>query len=417
MVSLFLYIIKVFYMKLRFSFLVLALIMTSMGLRAHTTDDFRKWLQAGGKGTVGEQSFAGKALSAADADAAVQTIQNHFNTVNASRFADIWKNQRIHRDSLTMRFMYRVYGDKPADGRSLYISMHGGGGTTPDVNDQQWQNQIVLYHPQEGIYVAPRSLEDVWDMWFRPYLDGFYEELIQSAVKEFGVNPDKVYITGYSAGGDGTFRMAPRMADHWAAALMCAGHPGNTSPIGLRNLPFGMWIGLADGAYERNLHGKEWCAALAALHQADPEGYVTNTNMPLTGHWMNQMDTVAFHWMGQFKRNPYPQKVVWKQDSTYLNTAMYWLSMAKDKVAPGGLVVAEHYGNEFTIDECYAPEIVIGLNDRMIDYAKPVVVRYHGKELFRGKVKRTVGDIYTSWQERKDPCYAFSTRLTVRLKD
>ena len=26
-----------------------------------------------------------------------------------------------------MRFEYVVYGDKPKDGRSLYISMHGGG--------------------------------------------------------------------------------------------------------------------------------------------------------------------------------------------------------------------------------------------------------------------------------------------------
>ena len=233
---------------------------------------------------------------------------------------------------------------------------------------------------------------------------------------QFGVNPDKVYITGYSAGGDGTFRMAPRMADHWAAALMCAGHPGNTSPVGLRNLPFGMWIGLADGAYERNLHGKEWCAALAALHQADPEGYVTNTNMPMTGHWMNQMDTVAFHWMGQFVRNPYPDKVVWKQDSTYLNTAMYWLSLPRNVVKPGGLIVAEHYGNEIAVHDCYADQLTIGLNDHMIDYAKPVVVTYRGREVFRGKVKRTVEAIARSYAARHDDRYVFPTLLTVKLR-
>jgi hypothetical protein len=33
--------------------------------------------------------------------------------------------------------------------------MHGGGGAPAEVNDRQWQNQIGLYEPDEGIYVAP----------------------------------------------------------------------------------------------------------------------------------------------------------------------------------------------------------------------------------------------------------------------
>lgn len=387
------------------------------GAKGHVTDDMNKWLgqSVEQRAAIETQTFGRKPLSVQEAVEVQHLLFDRFNQENGSRFSDFWKSRRIQRDSLTMRFKFRVYGEKPADGRSLYISMHGGGGTTPEVNDGQWDNQILLYHPREGVYVAPRSLENVWDMWFRPYLDGFYDELIESAVAVYGVNPDKVYITGYSAGGDGTFRMAPRMADRWAAALMCAGHPGNTSPVGLRNLPFGMWIGLMDGAYERNLHGKEWCAALAALHQADPEGYVANTNMPMTGHWMNQQDTLAFHWMGQFRRNAYPRRVVWKQDSTYLNTTMYWLSMPKESVKPGGLIVAEHYGNEFTIHECYAKELTIGLNDEMIDYRRPVVVRFRGREVFRGKVRRTAADIYAAWRQRKDVRYAFPTLLRLTL--
>ena len=63
-----------------------------------------------------------------------------------------------------MPFDYRVFGNKPADGRSLYISMHGGGGTTTEKNDQQWQNQITLYQPTEGVYLAPRASWDEWNM-------------------------------------------------------------------------------------------------------------------------------------------------------------------------------------------------------------------------------------------------------------
>lgn len=385
--------------------------------RCAVIDDLKKWLDipVAERGSIGRQSFAQKALSSKEAGEALRLLNETFYAENAKRFARIWETQTISRDTLTMKFKYRVYGEKPSDGRSLYISMHGGGGTTVEMNNGQWDNQIRLYRPKEGVYVAPRSIHDVWNMWFLPYLDGFFDELIQSAVAVMGVNPDKVYITGYSAGGDGTFRMAPRMADRWAAALMCAGHPGNTSPVGLRNLPFGMWVGMKDTAYDRHLHGVEWCAALKALHESDPDGYIHNVRMVSTGHWMNRMDTVAFKWMEQFKRNPYPEKVVWKQDSTYLNTSMYWLSLPKEKIQLGGLIVAERNGNEFTVNRCYSDELIIGLNDEMIDYTKPVVIRYRGKEIFRGKVKRTIASIYESFSSRYDDRYAFSTVLDIKL--
>ena len=56
-----------------------------------------------------------------------------------------------------MPFYYTVSGDKPKNGRSLYISLHGGGGVPKQVNDQQWENQKRLYRVKEGVYLAPRA--------------------------------------------------------------------------------------------------------------------------------------------------------------------------------------------------------------------------------------------------------------------
>ena len=36
------------------------------------------------------------------------------------------------------------------------------------------------------------------------------------AVIKENVNPNKVYLLGYSAGGDGVYQLAPRMANRWA---------------------------------------------------------------------------------------------------------------------------------------------------------------------------------------------------------
>ena len=68
---------------------------------------------------------------------------------------EAWRNREFRLDSLRMPVLYRVFGETPDDGRSLYISMHGGGNAPKELNDQQWQNQIRLYAPEEGVYSDP----------------------------------------------------------------------------------------------------------------------------------------------------------------------------------------------------------------------------------------------------------------------
>ena len=158
----------------------------------------------------------------------------------------------ITQGDLCLRYDMKVYGQEPSDRRSLWISMHGGGNAPTALNDSQWENQKRLYQPEEGVYVAPRAPWDDWDMWFKPPIDSMFDELIRTMVVLHHVNPDKVYLLGYSAGGDGVWRMAPRMADRWAAASMMAGHPGDVSLLSLRNLPYMIWCGGEDAAYDRN---------------------------------------------------------------------------------------------------------------------------------------------------------------------
>ena len=42
------------------------------------------------------------------------------------------------------------------------------------------------------------------------------------------VDPNKVFLSGYSAGGDGTYQMGPMLAEWGAGAAMMAGHPNDT---------------------------------------------------------------------------------------------------------------------------------------------------------------------------------------------
>ncbi|MDR0509648.1 MAG: alpha/beta hydrolase [Rikenellaceae bacterium] len=398
--------------------LVMLLCCNLCGARISAVDGLQQWLALpdAERGDVATKSFARMALSRDEAERALKLIADDWWLSRLEYFSAIWQQRTITRDSHVMRFKYRIFGEQPAGSRSLYISMHGGGGTTAAVNDSQWANQLRLYSPTEGIVVAPRAPEDAWNMWFLPYIDGMFEELIVSAVAVMGVDPDKVYITGYSAGGDGVFRLASRMAHRWAAALMCAGHPGNTTPLSLRNVPFGLWVGANDTAYDRNVMAERWRSWLQELQRTDPTGYVYDAAMPETGHWMDRADTAAFGRLAAFSRNPLPDKVVWAQDSTDTNGALYWLSAPEHKVRQGGVIVARREGNSFTIEQSYCDEIIIGLNDRMINFDQPVSVWFDGQCVFRKKLKRTVAALYASFHQRNDEAFGFSATAKVKLK-
>ena len=125
----------------------------------------------------------------------------------------------------------------------------------------------------EGVYVAPRAPTDTWNLWHQGHIDALFAQLIRDMILVHDVDPDRVYITGYSAGGDGTYQLAPRMADWFAGAGMMAGHPNETQPDGLRNLAFTLHMGGNDGNFNRNGIAREWSTRLDDLAAKDPGGY------------------------------------------------------------------------------------------------------------------------------------------------
>ena len=150
----------------------------------------------------------------------------------------------------------------------------------------------------------PRAPTDSWNMWFRPHITPLFDRLIENFVVKHRVNPDKVYVLGYSAGGDGVYQIGPRMADRWAAASMMAGHPNDAKPDNLRNIGFGLFMGGNDSSYNRNGMAKTWKGLLAGLKKRFRWVRSTVRIYPGLGHWMNLRDAEALPWMAKFTRDP-----------------------------------------------------------------------------------------------------------------
>ncbi len=363
---------------------------------------------------LADQPFATTSLSRADAERARGQLWNdHAARIRRER-RDELKAGKLREGKYEMPFFWKKFGEKPADGWSLYISLHGGGGTTHAANDQQWENQKRLYRLEEGIYLVPRAPTDTWNLWHQQHIDGLLGRLIESLIVLEGVNPNRVYLMGYSAGGDGVFQLAPRTADRLAAAAMMAGHPNETSPLGLRNIGFAIYMGGRDAAYNRNRIAAEWKEQLAALQRADPVGYRHQvTIFPDKGHWMDREDAAALPWMARFTRDPLPKKVVWKQDDVW-HDRFYWLAIDQPPRTPRSLVIATRQRQEIAIETCDSEQLVVRLNDTMLNLDEEVVINFGRQTLFRGRLPRTIG-LLAKTTQRGDPKLVFSAEIQVDL--
>lgn len=378
-------------------------------LRQYVAEDVQK------REPLSEQSFAQQPLTKEEAEEAFEILWEDMKQQIAASRQEALDARVITVDGVSMKFDYKIFGEPVEGKRSLYISMHGGGGTTPEVNDQQWENQKGLYEPEEGIYLAPRAPSNDWNLWHKPHIDPLFDYLISTLVVLENVDPNRVYLMGYSAGGDGVYQLAPRMADRFAAAAMMAGHPNDAEPYGLRNIGFTIHMGGQDKAYNRNTVAKEWGEWLEELQEADPEGYKHWVAIyPTYGHWMNRVDRAAVPWMAKFVRDPYPNRVVWRQDDV-THTRFYWLGIREEDQQARATVIASYEDQTIQIEQSDVKVLKIRLNDEMVDLDQPIKVVFGEKVLFSGKVERTIETMAAALQERQDPASVFYAEITVEL--
>jgi dienelactone hydrolase len=105
----------------------------------------------------------------------------------------------------------------PTANPALFFSVHGAG--------VEGIGQARAYKPKpEGPLVAPTNRRPRgfnWEDWGR--LDAL--EVLQIAKTRYQPNPQKIFLTGHSMGGHGTWFLGATYAGQWAAIAPCAGYP------------------------------------------------------------------------------------------------------------------------------------------------------------------------------------------------
>ncbi|MCH6256877.1 prolyl oligopeptidase family serine peptidase [Puniceicoccaceae bacterium K14] len=113
----------------------------------------------------------------------------------------------------------------------LVLALHGGGGIGSDntrnvVDFDEFFDGAQRYH---AFIYAPQATSAFW------HIDERHQSImtmIDKLVEEKNVDPDRIYITGFSMGGGGTWDLLKLYPDRFAAALpICSIAPRITSPV------------------------------------------------------------------------------------------------------------------------------------------------------------------------------------------
>jgi predicted peptidase len=198
---------------------------------------------------------------------------------------------RSFTDSGGMTLPYRLFAPRdvdPARRYPLVVFLHGNGQRGEDNRRHVMEGALLWARPEHqathpAFVLAPQAPGN--DGWGRPegYADyppsspiGALLELLDKVERELPIDPDRIYLTGMSAGGHGSLR-AMRLQPHRfaAAILVCpAGEPGRYPDIppaeeglgvvvGIEHVPMWFFHGTADDVVPISLT-RERVAALRA---------------------------------------------------------------------------------------------------------------------------------------------------------
>ena len=112
--------------------------------------------------------------------------------------------------------------------------------------------------------------------------------------------------------------------------------------------------------------------------------------------------------MAQYTRNPLPKDIIWRQDK---HRRFYWL--ATDKLHPAAVVRATLDGQQIKVQPGDVDKLILRLNDDMLNLDKEIRVVSQDKEIFKGRVDRTIAAIAATLDERGDPAAIFSSQVVV----
>ncbi len=208
--------------------------------------------------------------------------------------------QHVHLDYL--RYLPKRYGINPGQKWPLILFLHGAGerGSDLDFIRRHGIPKVAEEMDLQFVALSPQCPADHWWSDFLPALD----DLLTFTITTFDIDPDRIYLTGLSMGGFGTWHLAAEHPERFAAiAPICGGGPWQYGfperVCSLKNIPTWVFHGEKDPVVPVEA-SKSMVDALTACG-----GNVRLTVYPACGHdsWSQTYDNPElYQWFLEHQR-------------------------------------------------------------------------------------------------------------------
>ncbi|MCH2585751.1 MAG: hypothetical protein MK138_13390, partial [Planctomycetes bacterium] len=215
------------------------------------------------------------------------------------------------------------------------------------------------------------------------------------------VNPDKVFIMGYSHGGYGAFSIGPKIPYRFAAIHSSAAAPtdGQSSAKTLRNTIFTFMIGEKDNAYGRLKRCQGFDEKIRKLRGDRKDIYpVTMEYKAGYGHG-GLPDRDKIKNMYPAVRDPVPAELTWEMTDGVVK-AFFWLS--SPEAYRGRELNASCRKNKLVITTRDIKDFSVLLDERLVDFSKPVTIELNGRKISAGKQKPSLKTLVETLSRRGD---------------
>ncbi len=317
-----------------------------------------------------------------------------------------------------------ILGGETSKPKGLLVAMHGGGKGSGDA----WSAHGVYQSPAsklDWLMIAPEVLEKTEHGWTDSGTEEWVLQLVEAALRTWKIDPDRVFLSGHSMGGYGTWTLGAHHADRFAGLAASAGAPTPIFDAGgevvdiapgvipnLRNVPFVIYQSDDDpnvppGA---NRAGARLLGEARTRWGGFPFEYweVPNRQHDLApGGMAALLDKIA-----KSVRDPVPTKIVW-QPALRWNRQFYWLWWdAPNKAATLEAEVDREHGEVRVSCHVATTGLEVLLDARLVDVTRSVRVLVNGAEVYSGIPTADLGTLAKT-ALRGDPELVFARRVRL----
>lgn len=300
-------------------------------------------------------------------------------------------------------------GDRPFP---LVVYLSGSGGLALEGIETAFE----ALSGQGYLAVMPDAGTEYW--WHETPAE-VVRDVLQEAFESFNIDPNRVYLTGFSNGGTGTIFLGARWTDRFAAAvpMMGAGTLVADSiprpPLeNLGQLP----ILFLHGAQDREVEPPGSVETAQGILAANPQAPVQVRVFANRGHEITLGDDngLAFAFFAQQRRNPYPRRIRFSIRDLR-DSRRFWIQVMQKEEGQAKISAEILDDNTIEIEADKVEELRLLLQPALFPRAGPIRVVINGRLVHQGVLENDCSLMQQSYTALRDPFLAYSSELTFSL--